>query len=355
MNADPDAVVKALAASMGLNAADLVRIAAALGGDPLPTVEEFLPVALERCSEKSLPTYKLHFRRLANEIGTLRLDEVTVDDIERLRDKVRAETADRKIERASETHRPLRSSEHDAHGHGAAENFVRASRYFFQLAVKRRLIHHNPARDVPIPKRKPAPERPLTAEELRDFAFVACSTGNDPELDGLLFEFHRKTAARREGGLNLRLQDLDPRRGAVTLTEKFGKTREQPLDVDLLERLRAFAVARGAVFPTDKVFRSRKGTPITRRRYGILYDRLDAHTEWSEVLDIGIHWLRHTTLDDVRVVADERVAQAYAGHADDSGATILLYTKVRFEELAAVFEVIFGPRFTDEHPTTSKQ
>lgn len=38
-----------------------------------------------------------------------------------------------------------------------------------------------------------------------------------------------------------------------------------------------------------------------------------------------------------------------------SAATTLVHAKVRFEELAAVFEAIFGPRFPDQHPTTSEQ
>lgn len=94
------------------------------------------------------------------------------------------------------------------------------------------------------------------------------------------------------------------------------------------------------------MFRSRRGTPITRKRYEYLYDRLDAHTTWSGMLDVGIHWIRHTTLDDIRTVADERTAHCYAGHTDASGPTINAYTKVSFEGLVAAYEAIFGPRFT---------
>lgn len=78
-----------------------------------------------------------------------------------------------------------------------------------------------------------------------------------------------------------------------------------------------------------------------------IYDRLDEHTTWTDRLDLGVHWVRHTTLDDVRSVAGGRVAAAYAGHEDSSQATIGLYSKITFDELAAAYEAIFGPRFPD--------
>jgi site-specific recombinase XerD len=345
--ADRDAVLASVAASLGFGPEDLHRVAQRLGASEVPTVAEFVAVAVERCSPKSLPTYAVHFRRLAGAHGDRRLDAVTPDDLAELRDRIRREVAEAKVARAKERGRLLISDDPDAHGHGAAENFVRAMRFLFKLALKRRVITHDPAAEVAVPTRPPAPERPLSCAELEDFAVVACTTGNDPILDGLLFEFHRKTAARREGGLNLRVCDLDVRGGAVTLTEKFGRSRRLPLDADLAGRLIAFARARGAALPGDKVFRKHDGTPISRRRYEYLYDRLDEHTTWSEMLDVGIHWIRHTTLDDVRTVADERTAHTYAGHTDATGPTINAYTKVPFEGLVAAYEAIFGPRFPE--------
>jgi site-specific recombinase XerD len=307
--ADPDDVLRTLAASLGLGPADLHRIAEQLDAPITPTVAEFAPAAIERCGPKTRPSYAVHIRRLVDAHGDRRLDQITTDDLAELRDRIRADVADAKVARAEATGRLLVSGDPDAHGHGAAENFVRAMRFLFKLAVDRRLIVLSPATAVKVPTRPPAPERPLTSEELQEFALVACTTGNDPLLDGLLFEFHRKTAARREGGLNLRICDLDARGGAVTLTEKFGRSRRLPLDADVIGRLIAHAESRGAIGPGDKVFRSTRGTPITRKRYEYLYDRLDAHTTWSGMLDVGIHWVRHTTLDDVRTVADERTAR----------------------------------------------
>ncbi len=345
---DPTEMLMKMAESMGLSAADLAAAsqrAAMVEGTP--TVREFLPVVISACTAKSLPTYRPHFDRLVAAHGERRLTDIDVNDLVALRDTTIANAATAKLERAKRTGRRLRSYEHDAHGRGAGENCVRACRFYFRVATHARKLHHNPAMDVPVPKRLPAPERPLTAPELEEVALVWCTTGDDPALDTMMFEFHRKTAARREGGLNLRLGDLDERRGAITLTEKFGKTRELPYDVDGLRRLRRFATSRGATSPSDHVFRSKRGQRISRKRYEVIYNRVDQNTTWTERLDLGAHWIRHTTLDDVRTVADSRVAAAYAGHDDASQGTIGLYNKVTFEELAAAFEAIFGPRFPD--------
>jgi site-specific recombinase XerD len=343
---DPAEALLKMAEALGLSAADLASIGSQMANAAtVPTVAQLEPEVRAACSAKSLPSYGCHFRRLVERLGDLPVTEVTANHLCALRDETMAQAARRKLERAERTGRPLRSYEHDAHGRGAGENAVRAYRFFFRYARKARHVRDNVAMDVEVPKRPPAPERPLLPEELEEIAVIWCTTGNDPELDTLLFEFHRKTAARREGGLNLRLGDLDERRGAITLTEKFGKTRELPYDADGLARLRRFATSRGATAASDHVFRTRRGTPMSRRRYETIYDRLDQHTTWTERLDLGVHWIRHTTLDDIRTVADVRVAATYAGHDDNSQETIARYNKVTFEELAAAFEALFGPRF----------
>jgi site-specific recombinase XerC len=92
------------------------------------------------------------------------------------------------------------------------------------------------------------------------------------------------------------------------------------------------------------VFRYRDGTPLTRRRFNSLFDRLDRHCDWSEQLDVGAHWLRHTTLSDIAAVSGSRVAQEYAGHKPGRAHTIELYDHVEFDDLVAAYEQLFGPR-----------
>jgi site-specific recombinase XerD len=339
-----DALI-AVAGSLGLDADDLRRAADGVDGtSTVPVVAAYVPRALETMSDACRHAYRPGLLRLVDEHGDTRLDRVTTQDLVTLRDRIIADAAAKKIANAERSGRPLRSYERSAHGYGAGENAVRGFRYLYRSAINEGIVVGDPAIRVKVPKRLPAPERPLLAWELEELASIWCTTGNDPRLDSLLLEFHRKSAARRVGALNLRLAHLDRRIGAVTLTEKFGKTRVQPLDVDLIDRLEEFARSRGASKPSDHVFRNRSGTPMTRRRYETIYERTHKFTTWTRMLEVGVHWIRHTTLDDVRLVAGVRVAAAYAGHDDASLGTIGGYSKVPFEQLVWAYEQLFGPR-----------
>jgi site-specific recombinase XerD len=160
----------------------------------------------------------------------------------------------------------------------------------------------------------------------------------------LLLDFLRHTAARRGGVLNLRRAHLHHAQRAVTLSEKRGIVRTLPLSGGMLRRLDDFSRARGGHRPQDHVFRYRHGTPLTRKHFNSLFDRLDRHCDWSEQLDVGAHWLRHTTLSDIAAVSGVRVAQAYAGHKPAHRNTIELYTAVDFDDLVDAYERLFGPR-----------
>jgi site-specific recombinase XerD len=308
------------------------------------TVEGYAPRARELCPPKSLPTYAAGFDRLVARFGSTPLSAVRLIDLEQQRDSVRREVGEAQVRHAEARDRELRSYDPDAHGHGAAENYVRSARFFFRAAVKDGLLDGSPATDLEAPPRPPAPERPLTEIELIELRRVAGETGKDPELDVILLDFLRQTAARREGALNLRRAHLHHAQRAVTLSEKRGTVRMVPLSSDLLRRLDDFSRDRGGRRPPDHVFRYRDGTPLTRRRFNSLFDRLDRHCDWSEQLDVGAHWLRHTTLSDIAAVSGLRVAQAYAGHKPGRRSAIEIYTRVDFDDLAAAYERVFGPR-----------
>lgn len=321
-----------------------------------PTVAELLPALEQRLSAPTYLVYRPGLRRLAAEHPATPIDRFTTDDLELVMLKVIAAASKRVLATAERTGKPLRSYEPGSHGRSAGENALRGFAALFTMAERQGLIYSNPVRHkLKAPSRLDAPERPLTSVELAELHAVWSATGDDPQLDGLLFEFHRKTAARRIGALNLRLSNLHPDLGTVVVTEKFSKTRTLPLDVDLLRRLNAFALSRGAVGPSGHVFRSKRHTPMTRKRYETIYRRHHAQTSWTRELEVGVHWLRHTTLDDILNVANERVAAEFAGHAPSSIGPIGLYTKAPLARLQAVYEQLFGPIFnTSPNPVTAR-
>ncbi|MBM7804199.1 site-specific recombinase XerD [Geodermatophilus bullaregiensis] len=307
-------------------------------------VHELVPEVLSAMSDKSRPTYARGIRLLDAELGGYELADVRLTDLERLRDRLQSEVGVATVKRARAVGRRLLAYDPDAHGKGAAENFVRAARFFFRYACKAGLLSQSPAIELKPPRRRRAPERPLTESELIQIWDVAVHTGKDPQLDELLLTFLRHTAARREGCLNLSLDQLHHDRRSITLTEKGGEARELPLAAWILVRLDSLARARGAVGPGSSVFRYRTGAPLTRRHFNALFDRIDRHLGWTEALDVATHWIRHTTLADIAAVSDIRVAAAFAGHAPGSLGVIGRYTQVTFEDLVAAYERVFGPR-----------
>lgn len=310
----------------------------------MTTVGELMPRAIAAVSDKSRPTYATGLRLLSATFGDTDLAAVNLAELEQLRDQVRLEVGRRTVQRARATGRRLRSYDPDAYGRGAAENFVRAVRFFFAYAAKAGLLGQSPAALLKPPRRPRAPERPLLPEELVDIWRVATTTGRDPQLDELLLTFLRHTAARREGCLNLMLDHLDAAHARVTLTEKGGETRVLPLSRALIAALLELAYARGARQAGDAVFRNTDGSPITRRHFNHLFDRIDRHLGWTQALDVATHWIRHTTLADIAAVSDVRVAAAYAGHRIESIGVIGRYTQVTFDDLVAAYEQLFGSR-----------
>src|SRR5215470_12957202 len=96
-------------------------------------------------------------------------------------------------------------------GRSAQEHLVGALRCLYRQAEDDGLIaeRDNPARKVDKPRRLPSTRRAVAGTRLAEICQVAATTGDDPELDSLIFRPHTETACRRGGALALRPQDLD--------------------------------------------------------------------------------------------------------------------------------------------------
>ena len=304
-----------------------------LADRPSATIRELMPDVRAACPPKSKGTYKRGFDRLVEHMGDRTPGEVNAAQLRAVRDLVKAEVGEAQV-----AVRARHSSDADAYGHGAAEHFVRATRFFFKYVG-----HPEAIVDFGPTQRPDGPERALDEHELEDLVHVCTVGSGAPELDGLLFDFFRHTACRREGTLNLRRMDLNEAKGQVTLTEKLGKTRVMPLQRSLIRAILRHGEGRGAVSPSDKAFRYKNGNALTRRRFNTMFDALDDYSDWSEAMDVGPHWIRHTTLTDVANAFGDRIAEAYAGHTE-SRKTIKRYTLVTFEQLVDAYETLFGGR-----------
>src|SRR3954468_5566393 len=106
----------------------------------MPTVADLVEETLAAVSAKSRPTYATGIRLLGATLGTRPIDLVTLADLEALRDQLRHQVGAARVARARATGRRLPSYDPDAYGRGAAENFVRAARFFFAHACKARVL-----------------------------------------------------------------------------------------------------------------------------------------------------------------------------------------------------------------------
>ncbi|OLZ46227.1 integrase [Amycolatopsis coloradensis] len=326
-----------LLSSLGITPADLLDTAAPR--PPAPTFAVYVPVVSDAVSPGTRKTYQPYWNYVVDRWGTRGIDEPSPSEIKAFSQVIKAQAEQRGRRNARG-------------GTSAVENFIAAMRCLYRHAEADDLIDHhdNPASKVDKPRRADSPRYALPPDQLVSINHYAATTGNDPELDALLLRFHTETAARRQGGLNLRPQDLDAEQCLVYLREKGSKHRWQPVSPTLMRHLRSHAKDRHSVEPHKQLFRYRSGQPITSRRYDHLWDRLGRHLPWIYTQDVSTHWLRHTTLTWVSRAFGRAVASGYAGHSSKASTnhdgTIGVYDKATLQEIARALEALTG----EPHP-----
>jgi integrase len=318
------------AVALGLTIEDL--IAAATGTTTIsagPTLAEYIDTVGPSFSKGTADTYKTYWGLAVVRLGDRPIGSISVDECESVvRDAVE---------------RALRNRA-GSDGRSSKESCIGALRALFARAERAGLVVKNPATDLEKPSRLPNRRRALSNDELREVIDAVRLTSRDPDLDLLLIRFHLESGARREGGLNLRLRDLDPRRSTVWLREKFDIEREQPVSPSLLGLLEAHCADRGGSGPEDGTFRNSRGRAITRRRYNTVFDRARPCLSWADRTPVSAHILRHTAITAVERHAGYAVAQAFAGH---SAASVTgTYTRARIAEVATAVAELTG----EDHP-----
>lgn len=216
-------------------------------------------------------------------------------------------------------------------GDGAVETLITATRGLYRLAAGDGLVKEgfDPTTSVTKPKRSEGSRGPLTPTRLADVAMTMTTTGNDPELDGMLLSYHLLTGARQEGAWRLQLRHLHDDTQAIAIPDKGSKTKRGgyaladlvPVPASLLLDLRAFAASRGSHLPTDPVFRYRGRNrqqqaypPLTRRRYNTIYKRIRTQHEWAAADGFGVHTLRHHAAAKLEAIGGRPVKMRFLRH-----------------------------------------
>ncbi len=335
-------VLLAEAEALGVSIDDLVAVASssssASGGSSrsapaAPTLAEYVDAVGPSFSANTAATYRSYWRVAVARFGDRPIDTLDADDCEAvLADAVRR----------AQQRRP------GSDGRSSRENGVAALRALFGRAERAGLLTKNPARELDKPRRRASRRRALDDTELAEALDAVRTTSQDPDLDLLLVRFHLESGARREGALNLRLGDLDPRRSTALLREKFGLEREQPIPPSLVAALEAHARSRGASGGQAPVFRIKRGDPITRRRYNTLFDHAQAVLPWTARTPVTAHALRHTAGAAIERIGGYSVAEAFLGHAPSSVTGI--YSRARLDEVATAVAALTG----EPHPLAQR-
>ncbi|MFG1926862.1 tyrosine-type recombinase/integrase [Cryptosporangium sp. NPDC048952] len=318
---------------MGISAEQLLG-APAVPGAAIPDFAEYIDRVSTVVTPGTRKVYTPYWNKIRAAWGHRKLDEPTPLEIRQLADDIRSNAMVRRNTRG---------------GRSAAEHLIASLRCIYRYAVEDGLIteNRNPAVRVKPPRRLASTRHALSDTQVADIVRVATTTGNDPELDGLILRIHLETACRRGGALAVRPIDLDPDQCAVRLHEKGETVRLQPVSPTLMRGLVHHRDTRGVGDPIGQLLRYRHQRPITARRYDHIFDRVGRRLPWVTAQQISIHWFRHTTLTWVERRISYAVARAYAGHEGRADAgTTATYVRAHLHEVAAALAALTG----EPHP-----
>jgi integrase/recombinase XerC len=205
--------------ALGLDLADLIA-ADTVGAARMPTVRAYIEAIAPTFSPATAATYRPYSRLAVARLGDRRIADITVEDLTAVVDAAAAR---------AQRCRP------GSTGRASRESCVAALRALFRRAATAGLILVNPAAALTKPRRVRSRRRALDDHELAEVIDAVRTTSRDPDLDLLVIRFHLESGARRQGALNLRRRDLDPKRATVWLREKGEGEREQPVSPSLVE------------------------------------------------------------------------------------------------------------------------
>jgi integrase/recombinase XerC len=223
-----------------------------------------------------------------------------------------------------------------------------AVRSYLRFLRRHAVIEHDPGTSLRAPKGASRLPRVPHVDEANDLLDAAAGVDAGDDLDDAASAVVLRDLAVLEvlygAGLrvseccSLRHDDVDLRRGLVTVVGKGSKIRRVPIGEPAVDALRAWlthgrpALARDTS-PPDAVFLNRRGRPLTTRDARRIVDRFPL----PDGRRLHPHALRHAYATHLlEGGADLRAVQELLGHADL--ATTQIYTHVTRDRLRAVYE-----------------
>jgi integrase len=264
-------------------------------------------------------SYDTFWRRFEANFGSLDISEIKKSHVIEIATAAQGHAmADRTARNKRRIAKGLPKKEHNgARTYNACLDAISA---VMRKAVDDELIQVNPVSAIKRKRYTRSERHGLSQAQMEQIFESALNGGNDPILDYLILWTLTETACRTGGLIKLQLGDISKERQTITLYEKGGTKREQPVTAELMNSLLEFAKLRGAKKSHDSVFRylpnkNGVGSPLTARRFDYLWSRIGKEIPWVAQKGVTCHWIRHTTLTWIDRAFNQSVARAYAGHS----------------------------------------
>ncbi len=357
-NTDRLAMARSVIAAMELDPVEHAELLAELGPTAhCPTFGDSIPAFLVTLSPNTRTTYATGLKAFRTpELASASITDFTVDDL----DQILGDAACGRSRRGG--------TERSDAVYTTSVTAVRAYARWLAAEPGMSINGINTAIHADLKgvwDRDPEARHALNADQVGDWFDVAIAASTDPLLTATALQLVRETAVRR--GTTLVGQDT------VTASSDWlrlgGIPPERLLDYSYLPEIAPVAVlwmpkprryilqrltrgltysllclrerattAEGLAYPLLQ----KNGRPITKKFWELQGRKLDEACPWAADLELGPHYLRHTTLTDVRASTDERVAIRYGGHKPPRNDPNGYYTKATTAEAHAAHKFLFG-------------
>jgi integrase/recombinase XerD len=217
-------------------------------------------------------------------------------------------------------------------------------RGFYKFLVQEKVLNHDPAGVVDLPKSTLKLPDVLSIEEVKRLLATPAIKRPTGIRDAAMLELLYASGLRVSELINLKLLDVNLEAGFVRALGKGSKERIVPMGLYAKEKIDSYIkTARPQILKSQVspyLFVARAGRPMTRQGFWKLLKRYAQQTGFPK--RITPHSLRHSFASHLlEGGADLRAVQVMLGHADIS--TTQIYTHVAREHLKKMHEK-FHPR-----------
>lgn len=221
------------------------------------------------------------------------------------------------------------------HSH-SIQRRLSAIRSFYQWALQKKWVEHNPAAGIRPPKSEKRLPETLSVDAVVQLLLLPVTDAISAR-DSAIFELLYSSGLRLSELVNVQMHDIDYSSQQIMVTGKGNKMRQLPVGRKALAAIQVWLKQRSAVAKTNEtaLFVGVRGRQLNPRT---VQSRLDY---WARNMGLAQHvhphMLRHSFASHMlESSGDLRAVQELLGHADISSTQI--YTHLDFQHLAKVYD-----------------